>query len=176
MRAKAAHISTIGVLLLLIMCGVAVPLCAATEGAVATGKYRNLFAEAGHSSAEVSQKITNAFAQLFHGDPKNQAVFYRDGTNANGALAYIYDAGNGDVRSEGMSYGMMIAVQLNQRTDFDALWNWSRSYMYHGGSNHPARGYFAWSVSTNGISNDEMPAADGEEYFVTALYFSSARW
>ena len=28
-----------------------------------------------------------------------------------------------DVRSEGMSYGMMITVQLDKKAEFDALWN-----------------------------------------------------
>lgn len=166
----------IRVLLVALLLSAAVPSRAASEGAVATGKYRNLFVEAGHSSAEVSQKITNAFAQFFHGQPASEALFYSAGTNSHGPLAYIYDVAHDDVRSEGMSYGMMIAVQLDHRQEFDALWNWSRSRMYHTATNHPARGYFIWSVTTNGIANDEMPAADGEEYFTTALYFAAARW
>ena len=143
------------------------------SGAFATGQYRNLFAEAGHSQAEVKAKIDAAFQQLFHGDPGTQAVYCPAGANANGALAYIYDPGNQDVRSEGMSYGMMIAVQLNRKTEFDALWNWARTCMYHASSNHPAYGYFSWSMTTNGVANDEMPAPDGEEYFVTSLYFAA---
>jgi oligosaccharide reducing-end xylanase len=31
-------------------------------------------------------------------------------------------------------------------------------------------------MKTNGVANDEMPAPDGEQYFVTALYFAAARW
>jgi oligosaccharide reducing-end xylanase len=149
---------------------------AQTSGAVATGHYRNLFVEAGHSSQEVTAKIDSAFQRLFHGDPNTQAVYFPAGTNANGPLAYIHDLGNKDVRSEGMSYGMMIAVQLNKKTEFDALWNWARTCMYHASSNHPAYGYFSWSTMTNGTPNDEMPAPDGEEYFVTSLYFAAARW
>ena len=38
-------------------------------GAYATGDYRNLFAEAGHSPKEIQAKIDAAYAQLFHGDP-----------------------------------------------------------------------------------------------------------
>jgi len=83
------------------------------SGAFATGRYRNLFVEAGHSSQEVVGKINAAFQQLFHGDPDTQAVYFPAGKNANGPLAYICDIGHNDVRSEGMSYGMMIAVQLN---------------------------------------------------------------
>jgi oligosaccharide reducing-end xylanase len=55
---------------------------------------------------------------LFHGDPDTQAVYYPAGTNDNGALAYICDIHNNDVRSEGMSYGMMIAVQLDKKAEF----------------------------------------------------------
>ncbi|MGC3957760.1 MAG: glycosyl hydrolase family 8 [Verrucomicrobiota bacterium] len=149
---------------------------ATNTGAFATGKYRNLFVEAGQSPAIVTAKIDSAFQQLFHGDPDTQAVYFPAGTNVHGPLAYIYDVNNRDVRSEGMSYGMMIAVQLNRKAEFDALWNWSRSIMYHTATNHPARGYFAWSMTTNGVANDEMPAPDGEEYFATALLFASGRW
>lgn len=145
-------------------------------GAFATGQYRNLFAEAGHAQPEIRQKLDLAFGQLFHGDPNHQTVFYSAESNSQGALAYLLDVANQDVRSEGMSYGMMIAVQLNRKPEFDALWNWARTYMYHGATNHPASGYFSWSVQTNGVPNDEMPAPDGEEYFVTALYFASGRW
>lgn len=137
---------------------------------------RNLFTENGHPTAEVKQKLSAAFEQLFHGDPTEQAVYFAAGTNQNGPLAYIYDTANRDVRSEGMSYGMMIAVQLDKKAEFDALWNWARTFMHHAGNRHPAAGYFSWSVKTNGVPNDEMPAPDGEEYFVTALYFASGRW
>ncbi len=77
----------------------------------ATGKYRNLFAEAGHSQKEVDIKISNAFQQLFHGDPTiSIRLFFQLEKNTNGPLAYITDWNNHDVRTEGMSYGMMIAV------------------------------------------------------------------
>jgi len=145
-------------------------------GAFATGNYRNLFAEAGHRSPEVKHKIETAFEQLFHGDPASEAVYFPAGSNTNGPLAYVFDAANLDARSEGMSYGMMIAVQLDRKAEFDALWNWAYTFMYHGCTNHPAFGYFSWSMQTNGAPNDEMPAPDGEEYFVTALFFASGRW
>lgn len=145
-------------------------------GAVATGHYQNLFVEAGHPPPEVTAKIDATFQQLFHGDPATQAVYFPAGTNAAGALAYIHDLGSGDVRSEGMSYGMMIAVQLDKKAEFDAIWNWSKTFMYHGATNHPSFGFFSWSMKTNGMANDEMPAPDGEQYFATALYFASARW
>jgi oligosaccharide reducing-end xylanase len=145
-------------------------------GAFASGRYRNLFAEAGHTKQQVTRKIERAFQQLFHGNPESEAVCFSAGRNANGRLAYIRDIGSNDVRSEGMSYGMMIAVQLDKRTEFDALWNWAKTHMYHDDPAHPAHGYFSWSLRTDGTPNDEMPAPDGEEYIATALYFAAGRW
>ena len=58
------------------------------------------------------------------------------GTNANGPLAYVCDVNSGDVPSEGMSYGMMIAVQLGKKAEFDTLWNApgpSGRYRYYDG-------------------------------------------
>ena len=113
---------------------------------------------------------------MFHGNQETQAVYFSAGSNANGPLAYIRDIDNNDVRTEGMSYGMMIAVQMDKKPDFDALWNWAKTYMGHDQPDHPARGYFSWSVKIDGTPNDEMPAPDGEEYFATALYFAGGRW
>ncbi len=138
--------------------------------------YRNLFAEAGYPQDAIRQKIDDTFQHLFYGDKDTAAVYYEAGGNANGKLAYIHDVNNNDVRSEGMSYGMMIAVQLDKKEIFDALWNWSKTYMYHADPAHPAYGYFAWSLTTDGEINDPMPAPDGEEYFATALYFAATRW
>jgi oligosaccharide reducing-end xylanase len=146
------------------------------KGAFATGEYRNLFVEAGHSQQEIRNRLQTAFDQLFHGDPGREAVYFPAGTNVNGSLAFIYDINSRDVRSEGMSYGMMLAVQLDHKSEFDALWNWAKTYMYHASSNHPAFGYFSWSLTTNGVPNDEMPAPDGEEYFAMSLYFAAGRW
>lgn len=148
----------------------------AGAGAFATGRYRNLFLEAGHSQEEITRKIDAAFQQLFHGDAGTQTVYYSAGGNANGPLGYVTDINNKDVRSEGMSYGMMIAVQMNKKAEFDALWNWSKTFMYHDSPAHPAYGFFSWSLRTDGTPNSESPAPDGEEYYTMALYFASARW
>ena len=145
-------------------------------GAYATGHYRNVFVELGHPEREVSAKIEAAYQQLFHGDPLTEAVYFQVGKNANGPLAYVTDWANHDARTEGMSYGMMISVQLNHKPEFDALWNWAKTYMYISDPNHPSYGYFSWSCKTDGTPNEETAAPDGEEYFVMALYFASARW
>jgi oligosaccharide reducing-end xylanase len=146
------------------------------NGAFVTGKYRNLFFENGHTQKEISLKNEAAFNQLFQGDSASQTVCFKAGKNENGPLAYISDVLHHDVRSEGISYGMMITVQMNKKADFDAIWNWAMTHMYVSSPDHPSEGYFSWSLKTDGTPNSETPAPDGEEYMVMALYFASGRW
>jgi oligosaccharide reducing-end xylanase len=141
------------------------------EGAFKGGEYRNLFKEyLGKSDTEIQAKIDAAWNQLFYGKDDSQRVYYPVGAD----LAYIEDIGNGDVRSEGMSYGMMIAVQLDKQEEFDRLWTWAKTYMYQ--SDGPFHGYFAWHCTPDGQKLDANPASDGEEWFAMALLFASARW
>lgn len=146
------------------------------QGAFATGKYRNLFREDGHSNHEIEGKVETAFAQLFHGDPQTQAIAFAAGSNQNGALMYVTDWANHDVRTEGMSYGMMITVELNKKAEFDAIWNWAKTYMYISDPMAPSYQFFAWSCKTDGTHNSEGAAPDGESYFAMALLFAANRW
>jgi oligosaccharide reducing-end xylanase len=147
-----------------------------STGAYHTGKYRNLFLENGHSKKEILVRNETAFQILFHGDSANQKVYFEAGKNANGPMAYVCDVLHNDIRSEGISYGMMIAVQMNKKAEFDAIWNWAMHYMYVSDPAHPSEGYFSWSLKRDGTPNSETPAPDGEEYMVMALYFASGRW
>jgi oligosaccharide reducing-end xylanase len=146
------------------------------SGAFKTARYGDLFAKLGHSPAETKAKIEAAFQQLFHGDAASERVYFEAGSNSNGPLAFITDWANNDARTEGMSYGMMIAVQLDKKPEFDALWNWSQTYMLITDPNNPNFGYFAWSMNTDGTPRSTGPAPDGEEYYAMALLFAAHRW
>jgi len=146
------------------------------SGAYKTHTYRDLFAEQGHAPAESRARIEKAFLQLFHGDGQEERIYFETGVNENGPLAYMTDWANNDARTEGMSYGMMIAVELNKKREFDALWNWSHTYMLITDPKNPSVGYFAWSMSTDGTPRSTGAAPDGEEYFTMALYFAAHRW
>jgi oligosaccharide reducing-end xylanase len=168
------------VLIVLISQSLAVPLAEAVSedgvGAYATGQYPSLFVDAGHSPRDVQAKIDAAYTQLFHGNQQTESVVFPAGSNANGPLMYLTDWANHDVRTEGMSYGMMITVQLKKKIEFDALWNWAKTYMYISDPKHPSYGYFSWSCKIDGTPNEETPAPDGEEYFAMALLFAGNRW
>ncbi|MDE6453591.1 MAG: hypothetical protein K2L27_05245 [Muribaculaceae bacterium] len=141
------------------------------QGAFVTGRYRNLFAEAGYSEAQVQQRIDELWATYFEGDKDTERLYYESGSD----MAYILDVNNADVRTEGMSYGMMLCVQLDRKKEFDALWKWAKTYMQYP-SDDERRGYFSWQCNTDGSKKGGTPASDGEEYFVTALMFASGRW
>ncbi|MGN0141801.1 MAG: glycosyl hydrolase family 8 [Roseburia sp.] len=140
-----------------------------SRGAFFTGEYRNVFAEAGYSKQEIEQRKEEIFRTLFYGT-EEERIFHTAGTD----MGYMEDTGNHDARTEGMSYGMMMCVQMDRKEEFDRLWKWARTYMYmEEGDN---QGYFAWSCQTDGTKNAYGPAPDGEEFFAMALFFASHRW
>jgi oligosaccharide reducing-end xylanase len=137
------------------------------RGCAAPTSYRNLFTELlGKTQTDVDAKVTGAVQQLFHGN-STQAIYFEYATDQ----AYIQDIANNDVRSEGMSYGMMIAVQMGMKTEFDKLWNYAATCM------RQSNNLFAWQMnpaSCTPISKNAAP--DGEEYFTMALILASRRW
>ena len=136
--------------------------------------YPNYFARIGVSDEDVRARVQSVFETIFF-DPEER--FYHELDDANDAYpasACMVDTGNVDARTEGMSYGMMMAVQMNRQDIFDRLWAFSHRYMLLREGRH--QGYFAWSCQLDGVHNAEGPAPDGEEYFAMALFMADSRW
>ena len=130
--------------------------------------YADLFVTvSGHTQAESDAKVSQAWSTLFN--PSGSGTIYFNGPGAN--ESYVHDIYNNDVRSEGMSYGMMVAVQLDHQTEFDRLWTWVKNHMAQG-----TTGEIRWRCQTSGSGCAGGGAPDGEEYFATALIFASHRW
>lgn len=141
-----------------------------TQSVWQSGKYRNILQEAGYSQEEINSKLQAIKQQFFEGDAENGRLYYELGTDE----AYILDTGNSDVRTEGLSYGMMICVQLDMQTEFDKLWRFTKNHSMHkSGAN---KGYLAWQLNTDGSIKDGNAAPDGDEYIATALMFAAGRW
>jgi oligosaccharide reducing-end xylanase len=139
-----------------------------TKGAWETGKYRNIFLDYGYKQAEIDAKVAKAYYDVFEGPNK---VYFEVGDS----MAYVSDVKNHDARTEGLSYGLMVAVQLNKKDVFDRIWRWTTKYLQHHGG--PRDAYFAWSVEPKSLKhNSEGSASDGELYFITDLLFASNRW
>ena len=138
-----------------------------TKGGFETHQYRSVFAEMGYAQEEIDAKLESIFQEVFYGPNK---VYFEVGDD----MAYMSDVKNYDARTEGMSYGMMVAVQLDKKEEFDRLFRWAKKYMQY--QDGPMKGYFAWSLSPDGTIRGRGPASDGELYFITALVFASNRW
>ena len=103
--------------------------------------YANLFVTvSGKTQAESDQKLATAWSTLFN--PSGSGTIYFNGPGSD--ESYVKDIYNNDVRSEGMSYGMMVAVQLDHQTEFDRIWSWVKNHMANG------TGEIRWSCKTSG--------------------------
>lgn len=131
--------------------------------------YRNLLGELGHAEADVEERLQSWWNTMFRG-ADDERLYHEVEPN----MGYVVDTGNNDVRTEGMSYAMMIAVQVDQKDVFDRLWLWSKTYLQH--QSGPYQHYFAWSANLDGTRRAEGPAPDGEEFFALSLFFASHRW
>ncbi|MDO4818779.1 MAG: glycosyl hydrolase family 8 [Prevotella sp.] len=128
---------------------------------------RNYFKELGYSIDEINAKIEAAYYEVFEGP--NRAY-----QNVGDKMGYVADVKNKDVRTEGQSYGMMVAVQLNKQDIFNRIWRWSKEYMMH--KEGPMKGFFAWHCKRDGTKLAQGSACDGELYFITDLLLASRRW
>ena len=138
------------------------------KGAFHTNKYSNLFAEYGYEQKEIDAKLKQIIDTMFYGS-EDERLYHIEGNTG-----YIVDTGNNDVRTEGVSYCMMMFVQLDMKVEFDRVWRWSMKNMYM--TEGENRGYFAWSCNLDGSKRAHGPAPDGEEFFAMALFFASNRW
>jgi oligosaccharide reducing-end xylanase len=137
-------------------------------------EYPNAFRDVlGKTSDQINLKITQAFNTLFHGN-SDQAIFFPVGDDQ-ACIKDVYH--NGEVRTEGMGLGMIIAVELNKQFEFDQLWRYAKeNLMIKSGS---ARGYFTshCNLKSDG-SVDSRVCLDpfGLQQFTMALVLANARW
>ena len=138
--------------------------------------YPNAFRDVlGYTDQQISAKIDAAFNQLFHGDPSSQAIFFPVGDDeAN--IQDIYHSN--EVRTEGIGYGMIIAVELNKQLEFDQLWRYAKlELMATSGS---TQGYFKSYCDTSSDNSTNQPERCldpfGLEQFVMALILAHDRW
>lgn len=84
------------------------------KGGLETQQYRNVFKEMGYSQADIDAKLNSVFEDVFIGPNK---CYFEVGDD----MGYMSDIKNHDARSEGMSYGMMTAIQLDKKDIFGRL-------------------------------------------------------
>jgi len=112
----------------------------------------------GKTTTDVDTKVTTAVNRFFGIGTNEPTTPTRDSgyrcyyeLPQDASMAFIWAADSDDVRSEGMSYGMMIAVQMNMQPQFDRLWKFAKTYMQFPASSAVSawRYYFKWQGTVN---------------------------
>ena len=88
-------------------------------------KYRNILNEYGYSIEEIENRLDDVYNTIFYGTDCER-LYHECGND----MAYFVDTGNNDVRTEGMSYAMMMCVQRDMKQEFNKLWKWAKKYMW----------------------------------------------
>jgi endo-1,4-beta-D-glucanase Y len=71
--------------------------------------------------------------------------------------------------SEGVGYGMLLAVALDDRATFDGLWKYEQLHL-------GANGLMDWEIAADGAVLGSGAATDGDEDMAFALLMADARW
>jgi endo-1,4-beta-D-glucanase Y len=95
---------------------------------------------------------------------------------------FIVDGGDGSLRvqrpensndsvSEGLAYGMLFAVYLNDKTTFDKLWQYVQKHLDN-------NELMNWQINSNGSTtgNGGNSATDGDEDMAFALVMADKQW
>jgi oligosaccharide reducing-end xylanase len=124
---------------------------------------------------DVSKKIDDAFQQLFVDGDATEIIYFEQADEG----AVIYDFLHGNIRTEGMGLGMLIAVELDKQDVFDRLWRFStnpkKRIQVDSG---PAKGYFKsyCGEGTKGETGTACYDVYGMQMFALALIFAHDRW
>ncbi len=131
----------------------------------------------GKTDEETQAKIDGVWNHFF--TPGDLSVYENDDQHSvyylDGDKGFILDTGSNDVRTEGMSYGMMISLQLDHPEVFDRLWRWSKEHMAYD-ADSPWDGYFCWQCAPDGTKIGGSNASDGELYYITSLLLAGKKW
>jgi len=95
-----------------------------------------------------------------------KSSYYRD---CGDGTACIEDTYNGRCVSEGVAYGMLLAVNMNDQDAFDRLWAYYNAHLN-------ANGVMNWETATCGEVWGQNGAADAELDAAMALIQANARW
>jgi endo-1,4-beta-D-glucanase Y len=83
----------------------------------------------------------------------------------------VRNTNNNDTVSEGIAYGMLASVYMNDRTYFDGFWAYAKSKFN-------SSGLMSWQLNADGsvASNGQGSASDADEDMAWALLMASAQW
>jgi endo-1,4-beta-D-glucanase Y len=98
------------------------------------------------------------------------ALIVPDSSN-DGALRVKRPSDGNDTVSEGISYGMLFSVYMNDKTTFDGIWKYEQKHL-------DAKGLMNWHIASNDTtaSGGQNSATDADEDMAFALVMADKQW
>lgn len=120
----------------------------------------------GIASASTDQAGDNNFILSEYSTWKS-AYVTSDG--AGGNLRVRRPQNSNDTVSEGIGYGMLISVYMDDKSTFDGFWNYAKAH-------RNSRGFMHWQINSSGQVIGQNAATDADEDMALALVFASKKW
>ena len=96
------------------------------------------------------------------------ALIVADGTD--GSMRVARPSDGNDTVSEGISYGMLFAVYMNDKATFDALWKYEQKHL------NTTHGLMHWHINSSGTAAGMNSATDADEDMAFALVMADKQW
>jgi endo-1,4-beta-D-glucanase Y len=113
--------------------------------------------------------LPNCSFPVYNTDTVDQAYVNWKGKFYDGTKVVRPENGN-DTVSEGIGYGMLIGVFMNDQPMFDSLWSYAKSH-------NDGKGLMTWCIpSGSGSCSGGGSATDGDEDMAYALLMASKQW
>ena len=96
------------------------------------------------------------------------ALIVADGTD--GSMRVSRPSDGNDTVSEGISYGMLFAVYMNDKATFDALWKYEQKHL------NTTHGLMHWHINSSGTTAGMNSATDADEDMAFALVMADKQW
>ena len=95
------------------------------------------------------------------------ALIVADGTD--GSMRVTRPSDGNDTVSEGISYGMLFSVYMNDKATFDALWKYEQKHLN-------THGLMNWRINASGATTGNNSATDADEDIAFALVMADKQW
>ncbi|MBN2442131.1 MAG: hypothetical protein JXJ04_12325 [Spirochaetales bacterium] len=120
----------------------------------------------GITSASSNQSSENSYVLSEYNSWKST---YVTSSGAGGNLRVRRPANSDDTVSEGIGYGMLFSVYVDDRSTFDGLWNYAKAHL-------DPQGLMNWQINSSGTVIGRNAATDGDEDMALALIFADKKW
>jgi oligosaccharide reducing-end xylanase len=121
---------------------------------------------------QIADRLKNAVDTLFFGTLGTQRILIASPADGTARIVDTYH--NDEVRTEGMGLGMLTAVMLDHRAEFDQLWRYASAQLEI--KTGAASGFFLSHCNVSETEQRSCVDPYGFQQFITALIIANEKW